>query len=89
MSYELEQAITPKEMVDILANRRIHISERLLRKRAREIGACHVIGRTMFLFPDDITAILEASKPSPKERPLSGYSELVRMRNKRKARAVK
>lgn len=44
-------------------------SERTLRKMARDLGACHVIGKTMLLTEDDVRAILEAAKPAPRIKP--------------------
>jgi hypothetical protein len=40
-------------------------SPRRVRKLARELGACRVIGNRMILTDDDVTTILEASKPCP------------------------
>ena len=37
-------------------------SERAVRKLARDIGACHVLGKTMDLTDDDVKALLEATK---------------------------
>jgi hypothetical protein len=40
-------------------------SERRLRRVARKIGACRIIGRRMILLESDVAAILEALKPYP------------------------
>lgn len=40
-------------------------SPRHIRKLAREIGACRLMGNRMVLLPDDVQAILEATKPCP------------------------
>ena len=40
-------------------------SERRVRKIARELGACRIMGNRMILTADDVTAIMEASKPCP------------------------
>ena len=40
-------------------------SERRIRKMARGLGACRVMGNRMILTTDDVKAILEASKPCP------------------------
>ncbi|MBZ0124101.1 MAG: hypothetical protein K8F31_09475 [Roseovarius sp.] len=39
------------------------VSERTVRRRARELGACRIIGKDMILLPEDVETILEASKP--------------------------
>lgn len=39
------------------------VSERTVRERARAIGACRIIGRTMLLFPDDVARLMEAFRP--------------------------
>lgn len=61
----LDEAITPADAVAKLKARNIDISERTLRERARKLGACRVIGKAMFLMPDDIETILNAAKPEP------------------------
>lgn len=39
------------------------VSERTVRETARALGACRIIGKAMILLPEDVEAILEASKP--------------------------
>lgn len=34
-----------------------------MRDKARQIGAYRLIGKTMFLMPEDVEALLEASRP--------------------------
>jgi hypothetical protein len=41
----------------------IGASERALRKLARELGACRIIGGAMILLPEDVQVIMEASRP--------------------------
>ncbi len=65
---ELRGAITPAVLVEQFAAAGIEISERTLRAKIREIGAYRIIGRVMFLMPDDVATIMEASKPQPKTR---------------------
>lgn len=65
----LDQAVTPAEVVKRFQDRGIDLSERTLREFARRQGACRIIGKTMFLMPSDIDAILEASQPQPKAPP--------------------
>src|SRR5690554_4034722 len=59
----LDKAISPSEAVDRLAAKGVHISERALRKRARELGACRVLGKAMLLLPEHIDQII--SEPEP------------------------
>ena len=40
-------------------------SERAVRKKARQLGACRILGRTMSLEDEDVRAILEALRPCP------------------------
>ena len=40
-------------------------SERAVRKKARELGACRILGRVMILEDEDVVAILEALRPCP------------------------
>lgn len=40
-------------------------SERAVRRKAREIGACRILGKTMILEAEDVAALLEALKPCP------------------------
>ncbi|PDT39781.1 hypothetical protein CO656_19125 [Sinorhizobium sp. FG01] len=60
--------MTPSAAVAKLQAVGIHVSERTLRERARALGACRIIGKTMFMLPSDIDAILEAARPKPKVR---------------------
>jgi len=71
----LERAISPTEATAMLAKAGVPISERTLRAKARQIGACRVIGRCMFLMPEDIDRIIETSKLEPKECPTSTAGE--------------
>lgn len=57
-----QDAITPAEAVDRLLKKGIHISERTLRKRARQTGAYRKIGRAMFFLPSDINKLAEPEK---------------------------
>jgi len=65
---DLSGALTPKALVAKFAETGITISERTLRERARQLGAYRLIGKTMFLLPEDIEVILEAAKPQPRQR---------------------
>lgn len=55
----LERVISPAAVVDILLTRGVQISERELRRRAREIGAYRQIGKAMFFLPEDLDKIME------------------------------
>lgn len=59
----LDRAISPTEAVTKLAAKGVHISERSLRKRARELGACRVLGKAMILLPEHLLIILVTAKP--------------------------
>ncbi|MEI7774911.1 MAG: hypothetical protein WCK17_09050 [Verrucomicrobiota bacterium] len=71
-------------------------SERRIRKIARGLGACRIMGNRMIFTTDDVKAILEASKPCPSsyidavtsgtiEAPLPGGSyEALRAQRARK-----
>jgi hypothetical protein len=60
--FDLAAAMTPKAVVERLAKQGVVVSERTLRENARRIGACRIIGKTMFLMPADLTAIIEAAR---------------------------
>jgi len=74
MSDILQHAITPARAVELLGERGIKVSERTLRERARKIGACRILGRTMLLLPEDIDRIfaepLAAHSPQRQRRPV-------------------
>ena len=66
-----------------------HCSERTLRKIARDIGACHIVGKAMVLTDDDVMLLLEATRPTPRRGPLrhtdrreliGDYASLVALR---------
>jgi hypothetical protein len=59
-------ALTPAALVAKFAEAGIVIPERTLRERARQLGAYRLIGKTMFLMPEDIELILDAAKPQQK-----------------------
>ena len=40
-------------------------SEKRLRSLARRLGACRELGNRMLFLPDDVAAIMEATKPCP------------------------
>lgn len=61
---KLSDAMTPGMVVEELAQRGVHISERTLRERARKMGTFRTIGKAMFFMPEDIDALLEAAKPA-------------------------
>jgi hypothetical protein len=57
--------ITPTALVERFAQDGIRISERELRRRARELGCCHQIGNAMFFTPDDIDRLIAGLATSP------------------------
>lgn len=67
-------------------------SPRHLRKLAREIGACRLLGNRMVLLEEDVKALLEATKPVPKvtstklrpNMPVKNYDDLVALRNRKR-----
>lgn len=67
-------------------------SPRHVRKLAREIGACRLLGNRMVLLEEDVKALLEATKPVPKVMrtkpkpniPVRNYDDLVALRNKKR-----
>ncbi|MBB3385570.1 MULTISPECIES: hypothetical protein [unclassified Rhizobium] len=63
---KLSEALTPHAAVAILQSKGIAVSERTLREKARKLGACRIIGKAMFLMPEDIDAIIEGAKPKAK-----------------------
>lgn len=62
--------------------KQIGCSPRLLRRLAREHGACHIIGKTMFLTDEDVAKLLAATqRPPVNKRDIgSDYYQLARMR---------
>ena len=50
----------PRELADEWG-----VSERTLRRMARELGACRILGKAMFLTEEDRDAVLAALKPPP------------------------
>lgn len=60
----LDRAMSPEMAVARLAELGLHISERSLRKKARELGACRVFGKAMILLPEHLEILLESPCPS-------------------------
>lgn len=60
-SLVLERSRSPAQWCDVFAEKGIPISERTLRLKARQLGACHVIGHAMLITPEQIDLILEDS----------------------------
>jgi hypothetical protein len=56
----LPEATTPRDMAKHLG-----WSEKRLRSLARRLGACRELGNRMLFLPDDVAAIMEATKPCP------------------------
>ena len=53
----LPEITTPAELAE-----RMGWSERHVRDKARELGACRILGNRMALLPEDVKTILEATK---------------------------
>lgn len=70
--------ITPQQLAE-----QTGWSLRRLKMKAREIGACRILGNRIVLTPEDVEAILEACRPvvAPPMRPwLTGtHDDLVRL----------
>lgn len=67
-------------------------SPRKVREIARGLGACRIIGNRMVLTPEDIAAILEASRPCPslgRGVPLADILEALEKRKRQRNLAVK
>lgn len=56
----LPEITTPGELAE-----RLGWSERRVRDKARELGACRILGNRMILLPQDVETLLEATKPCP------------------------
>ncbi|CUW90140.1 hypothetical protein AGR1B_Cc120501 [Agrobacterium fabacearum S56] len=78
---------TPEEIAE-----KFGWSPRHVRKLAREIGACRLLGNRMVLLEEDVKALLEATKPVPKvpstqprpTMPVRNYDDLVSLRNRKR-----
>ena len=56
----IEQGRTPSQVVADFAAKGITVSERAVREKARELGACRILGKAMILLPEHIDLIFEA-----------------------------
>ncbi|GGL80416.1 hypothetical protein GCM10011392_38780 [Wenxinia marina] len=56
----LPETTTPEDLAAHLG-----VAVRTLKDRAKEIGAYRKIGATWFFLPEDVAAIMEASRPCP------------------------
>jgi hypothetical protein len=54
--------MTPADIVGILQSKGTIVSERKLRERARRLGACLIMGKTMFLLPAELETILNKTR---------------------------
>lgn len=55
-----DMPVTPREFAAARG-----FSERAVRKKARELGTCRILGNRMILEDEDVRALLEALKPNP------------------------
>ena len=67
----LADGLTPEQVVAAYAAKGIKLSERALRAKARELGACRVLGKTMILLPEHVDLIIA----EPDKWPLKSTSE--------------
>ncbi|MUZ72936.1 hypothetical protein GOZ90_09600 [Agrobacterium vitis] len=77
---KLPQVFTPEDVA-----KKFGWSPRKLRAKAREIGACRILGNRMVLLEADVAQILEASRPAvimPAVKPdrNTDFQELLRLR---------
>ncbi len=80
------KAFTPEEIAE-----KFGWSPRRVRKLAREIGACRILGNRMVLLEEDVQALLNATKPQPTSEAtrsasipglkIRTYADLVKYRN--------
>jgi hypothetical protein len=54
------ETITPAELA-----KQLGWAEKRVRSLAKRLGACRVLGNRMVLLPDDVTTIMEATRPCP------------------------
>lgn len=59
----------------------LHCSERHLRKLARDLRACSVVGKVMLLSDADVQTILDASCPAPRGAPLPSAAKARKERD--------
>jgi hypothetical protein len=62
------ETITPAQLA-----KKLGWAEKRLRSLAKKLGACRVLGNRMVFLPEDVTAIMEATRPCP----LKSTSEAV------------
>jgi hypothetical protein len=51
---------TPAQVCADFAAKGVHISERTLRAKARQLGACRIFGKAMILLPEHVDLLFEA-----------------------------
>lgn len=56
----LDTGMTPAQVVAHLAEKGQKVSERALRAKARELGACRIFGKAMILLPEHVDLIFGA-----------------------------
>lgn len=74
-----EKLMAPAEIVAMFAAKGLRISERELRRKARELGCCRELGKALFFLPEDIDALFGGlqpcrSKSQSEKAPRSGTS---------------
>jgi len=61
----LDHGMTPGEVIADLRSKGYTISERTLRAKARELGACRIFGKAMILLPEHVDLIFGAPECPP------------------------
>lgn len=59
----VEKMLAPAEIVAMFAAKGLRISERELRRKARELGCCRELGKALFFLPEDIDALFGGLQP--------------------------
>lgn len=77
--------LSPSDVVALLAADGVTVSERELRRKARELGTYRQIGKAMFFTEDDFSAFLEGCKPQQPAHPTGGYQALLKLKSRQKA----
>lgn len=58
-------ALSLEGFAEELASKGISIPADIIRQKALQLGACRLLGETLFLLPEDVNAILRAGKQLP------------------------
>ena len=72
MTIPLPSTTTPEALAEHMG-----WSARRVRKVARDLGACRILGNRMVLLDEDVKVILEAAKPRPSKSTSAGTSGII------------